>query len=299
MRRMYDNFFNGFFQYLQFEKRYSKHTITAYQTDLQQFAAFLEERFDGPDINNISAVFIRSWLVELRNEDISAKSLHRKISALKSFYKYLLRQGIVQVSPLSTIALPKIPKRLPIFVGEKEMENFLQYATFSDDWMGHTERLIVLLFYASGIRLSELIHLKVSHVDVANSHIKVLGKGNKERIIPVGPVLLSQITTYMSVKSNAVPLLNENLLVDKKGKPLYARLVYNIVKRQLGAITTIKKKSPHVLRHTFATHLSNNGAELNAIKELLGHSSLAATQIYTHNTIEKLKEVYKKAHPKG
>jgi len=289
-----------FIQYLQFEKRYSQHTIISYRTDLEQFFAFLISQYDGPPLAAISAGFIRSWLAEMRNEEITPKSLNRKISSLKSFFKYMMKLEEVKQSPITTIVAPKVGKRLPSFVAQNDMETLQQYVVFPDSWKGLTDKLLLDLFYATGMRLSELINLKNSQVDAANCQIKVIGKGNKERIIPVSKDFMDRLTNYVNKKKEiAGEKIYPNFFINEKGKPLYPKYVYNIVKANLSHVTTLKKKSPHVLRHTFATHLTNNGADLNAVKELLGHSSLAATQIYTHNTIDKLKDIYKKAHPKA
>lgn len=286
-----------FLDYLRFEKRYSQHTIISYQNDLEQFFAFLSQ-YGNIEPNAISTSFIRSWLAELKGEEISSKSINRKISTLKSFFKFLMKQGVLQQTPMTTISSPKINKRLPVFIEEKNTDTLFSHVEFSDDWTGRTDKLILTLLYTTGIRLSELIHLKESNVDAHYSQIKVLGKGNKERIIPVSKELIKELADYISEK----PVKAENVtevFVNEKGKPLYPKYVYNAVKKYLSTVTTIDKKSPHVLRHTFATHLMNNGADLNAVKELLGHASLAATQVYTHNTIDKLKDVHKKAHPKA
>lgn len=290
----------SFIEYLQFEKRYSNHTIISYRTDIEQFFSFLISQYDSPPISSITAGFVRSWLAEMRNDDITPKSLNRKISSLKSFFKYLMKMGEVMQSPMTTIVAPKVGKRLPSFVAEKDMNTLQEYVEFPNDWKGVTDKLLLDLFYATGMRLSELINLKETQVDIANCQVKVLGKGNKERIIPVSKDLVNELVNYIESKKEITgETAYPNLFINEKGKPLYAKYVYNVVKSNLTKITTLKKKSPHVLRHTFATHLTNNGADLNAVKELLGHSSLAATQIYTHNTIEKLKDIYKKAHPKA
>lgn len=289
-----------FIHYLQFEKRYSQHTIIAYQTDLDQFFDFLINQYDGPSLSAITPGFVRSWLAEMRCDKITAKSLNRKISSLKSFFKYQMKVGEIKHSPMATITGPKAGKRLPSFVAQNDMESLQQYLEFPDTWKGQTEKLLLDLFYATGMRLSELIGLKQNLVDTANSQVKVLGKGNKERIIPLSKELVNQVAAYIKNKRETFKDLTvPNLFINEKGKPLYAKYVYNIVKNNLSLVTTVQKRSPHVLRHTFATHLTNNGADLNAVKELLGHSSLASTQVYTHNTIEKLKDVYKKAHPKA
>jgi len=290
-----------FLEYLQFEKRYSRHTIIAYQTDLEQFFDYLLHQYkEIPSIPEISAFYVKSWLANIKteNQDISAKSLNRKISTLKSFFKYQLKMGVVEKSPLVSVVAPKMNKRLPVYVEEKEIKTLFDHVAFSDDWKGRTERLVMQVFYQTGMRLSELIQLKEKQIDLAGKQIKVLGKGNKERIIPVDKSLLIELQRYVDEKENKDKSV-DHLFVTEKGKPLQPRAVYAFVKKNLGLVTTVQKKSPHILRHSFATHLMNNGADLNAVKELLGHSSLAATQIYTHNTIEKLKEVFNRAHPKA
>ncbi|MBN8836281.1 MAG: tyrosine-type recombinase/integrase [Sphingobacteriia bacterium] len=288
-----------FLNYLQFERRYSQHTLISYETDLEQFFNFLMAQFDAPDVQAISSAMIRSWLADLKSKDLSAKSINRKISALKSFFKYQVKTGALQKTPMTVIVSPKTNKRLPSFVEEKHIGLLLNDVEFSDDWSGKTQKLALQVFYATGMRLSELIGLKENQVDEANLHIKVLGKGNKERIIPVPIELVQAIKNYLREKKEQITATCGNVFVTEKGAPLKPRYVYAFVKQKLSAVTTVQKKSPHVLRHSFATHLMNNGADLNAVKELLGHSSLAATQVYTHNSIEKLKEVFKKAHPKA
>lgn len=288
----------SFLDYLKFEKRYSQHTLISYQNDLEQFFAYLASQFDAPPVPQISTLFIRSWLAELKEEGISSKTINRKISSLKSFFKYQLKTGRITQSPMLTVSAPRVSKRLPSYVEEKDIAILFEHVAFSDDWKGRTERLVLQLFYHTGMRLSELVNLRETQLDASHSQVKVLGKGNKERIIPVAPELVKDLQQYLHDK----PVRTEgvhNLFVSEKGKPLQTRAVYGFVKNYLSQVTTIQKKSPHVLRHSFATHLMNNGADLNAVKELLGHSSLAATQVYTHNTIEKLKEVFQKAHPKA
>ena len=288
----------AFLNYLRFEKRYSQHTIISYQNDLEQFLSFVITEFDGPGIAEINAAIVRSWLAHLKQEeDLTAKSINRKISTLKSFYKFLMREGIVETTPMSIISAPKISKRLPDYVEEKDIQTLFDYVEFSDDWKGRTEKLVLQLFYNTGMRVSELVNLKISQIDNAYNHIKVLGKGNKERIIPVNKEQIANLQDYIKHKPGDGN--TGQVFVNEKGKPLYARQVYNMVKKNLSLVTTVNKKSPHILRHSFATHLTSNGADLNAVKELLGHSSLAATQVYTHNNIERLKEVFKKAHPKA
>lgn len=287
-----------FINYLTFEKRYSRHTITSYTLDLEQFFTFVHSQYGEIALTKISSSIIRTWMAELKNDTIQSRSINRKLSSLKSFFKYQLKQGTITQSPLTTIVSPKTSKRLPAFVEEKNMDTLFSYVEFGNDWKGKTDKLILQLLYHTGMRLSELIGLKEQHIDFDYKQVKVLGKGNKERIIPVSQELLTNIRQYMAEKPVRLPQVTV-LLVNAKGKPLYPKYVYTTVKHYLGAVTTIDKKSPHVLRHTFATHLMNHGADINAVKELLGHASLAATQVYTHNTIEKLKDVYKKAHPKA
>lgn len=287
-----------FLDYLKFEKRYSQHTLVSYQNDLEQFFAYLTSQFDAPALEHITAMYVRSWLAEMKEEEISSKTINRKISSLKSFFKYEMKIGLLLQSPMVTVTAPKISKRLPVFVEQKDMATLFNHVEFSNDWKGRTERLVLQLFYSTGMRLSELINLKESQLDPGHKQVKVLGKGNKERIIPVSNELIKDLQNYIldkPVRESGVLVL----FVTEKGKILQPRMVYSFVKWHLSQVTTIQKKSPHILRHSFATHLMNNGADLNAVKELLGHSSLAATQIYTHNTIEKLKEVFKKAHPKA
>ena len=289
-----------FVDYLKFQKRYSQHTIISYQTDLVAFFDFIETDFGNTALPDIKPTFVRTWLASLKDSGMEAKSINRKISALKSFFKYQLKEGYVQVSPMGTIISPKMNKRLPQFVEKADINTLFSYVEFPDSWQGKTDRLLLQLFYNTGIRQAELVSLKERQVDAFKSTIKVLGKGNKERVIPVSAELLALLKEYTAEKRKAFEQYDtEVLLVNEKGKKLYPKYVYNAVKKYLSKITTISKKSPHVLRHTFATHLMNNGADLNAVKELLGHSSLAATKIYTHNSIEKLKDIHKKAHPKA
>jgi len=290
----------SFLDYLKFQKRYSQHTITSYENDLTGFFDYMRMQFDESLLPHIKPAFIRTWLAQLKSEGISSKTIGRKISSLKSFFKYNLREGNIKVSPMATIISPKVGKRLPQFVDKKDIDTLFDHVEFPDNWTGNTERLLLQILYNTGIRQAELIGLKESQVDHLNSAIKVLGKGSKERIIPVSNTLMNAMTEYAAEKKKQFEDPERVfLLVNEKGKKLYPKYVYNVAKKYLSLVTTIDKKSPHILRHTFATHLTNNGADLNAVKELLGHSSLAATQVYTHNTIEKLKDVFKKAHPKA
>ncbi|MFN8243924.1 MAG: tyrosine-type recombinase/integrase [Ferruginibacter sp.] len=295
-----DTSIQEFLDYLRFQKRYSPHTILSYQNDLTGFFDFLQLQFGDTALADIRAPFVRSWLASLKQEGMESRSIARKISALKAFFKYQLKQQRLSVSPMATIAAPRISKRLPQFVEKKDMSTLLEYVEFPDTWEGRTQKLIISLFYSTGMRQAELVGLKESQADPHNMTLKVLGKGNKERILPVSGVLMQELQAYMAAKREQFPEGDTTvLLVGPRGRRLYPRYVYNVVNKYLGLVTTIDKKSPHVLRHSFATHLMNNGADLNAVKELLGHSSLAATQVYTHNTIEKLKDIHKKAHPKA
>ncbi|HRP56391.1 tyrosine-type recombinase/integrase [Agriterribacter sp.] len=290
----------SFIDYLCFEKRYSRHTIVAYRKDLDQFFGYLNNNNPCDNLSEISSFYIRSWLAELMKHKQTAKTVNRKISTLKAFFKYHLKTGLLQTTPMTTIVAPRISKKLPVFVEQKHTETLFNHVTFPEGWNGYTERMILELLYATGMRLSELINISESQVDVSQQNLKVLGKGNKERIIPLNAPITDSIARYMQEKRAQHKTFDTNfLLVNGKGKKLYPKYVYLVVKKYLSLVTTVQKKSPHILRHTFATHLTNEGADLNAVKELLGHSTLAATQVYTHNTIEKLKEVYKKAHPKA
>jgi integrase/recombinase XerC len=296
-----------FLSYLKFEKRYPLNTFDAYSVDIHQFFDYLMDEKKGmglqnPLLSEISPAFVKNWLASLKEKKATAKTINRKISALKSFFKYYLRLGQLEQTPMTNIISPKIPKRLPNYVEQKETRLLFEEVSFPASWKGNTDRLLLLIFYHTGMRLSELINLKERQLIYSEkgNAVKVLGKGNKERIIPVSKELMTEMRHYIDDKRRELEAPDMSvLLVNEKGMKLYPTYVYRVVKTYLGKVTTISKKSPHVLRHTFATHLTNNGADLNAVKELLGHASLAATQVYTHTTIEQLKEVYRKAHPKA
>ena len=288
-----------FLDHLKFEKRYSRHTVISYKNDLEQFFSFLRSQYEALPIENISGPIVRSWLAELKGDTMTAKSINRKISTLKSFFKYLIQQGDIVQSPMTVIISPKVNRRLPVYVEEIQMKILFDDIPFADDWKGRTEKLVLQLFYNTGMRLSELIYLKESQLDPFSLQLKVLGKGNKERLIPVSKELMQGLQEYLTEKHRIFEKALPNVFISAKGKMLQPRTVYGFVKKYLGEVTTIEKKGPHILRHSFATHLMNHGADLNAVKELLGHSSLASTQVYTHNTIENLKAVFKSAHPKA
>jgi integrase/recombinase XerC len=287
---------DSFLQYLQYEKRFSNHTLVAYTNDLRQFLEFLLSSYELKSTEEISHMIVRSWVVSLMEQKVTPRSVNRKISALKTFYKYLLRQNIVTENPMLKIQSPKTSKRLPVFVEKQNMDLLLDNIDFGEDLGGHRNKLIIELFYATGMRLSELINLKQSNVDFFSCQLKVLGKRNKERIIPFNDQICESIKKYISLKGN---LEHDYLFLSTRGKKINEKFAYRIVNNYLSQVTTLDKKSPHVLRHTFATHMLNNGADLNAIKELLGHANLSATQVYTHNTVEKLKNIHKQAHPKA
>jgi len=290
----------AFVAHLQFEKRYSAHTIRAYRDDLEAFCSFIRGEFDGADAGAVSPAMVRSWLAVMKDGGMSSRSINRKISVLKSWFKYLIRTGVVAQSPMGAILSPRAGKRLPVYVEQQDMAVLFEAVGFPDTWEGWTDRLLLSILYHTGIRLSELVGLRERQVDFGNNTLKVLGKGNKERVIPANQDLLDEIRKYQEKKRATFGDADRVvLLVGPKGRKLYPKYVYRVVHDYLARITTIDQKSPHVLRHTFATHLMNAGAELNSVKELLGHASLAATQVYTHNSIEKLKDIYKKAHPKA
>lgn len=289
-----------FIQYIQFEKRYSPHTVTSYSNDLNQFFSFLESVYKITDIKDVNYLQIRSWLVEMMEHKITPRSINRKITTLKSFYKFLIKEGTVKENPMIKIIAPKISKRLPVYVEKDKMKLLFDEIDFGEGFEGARNKLIVEIFYMTGMRLSELVNLKIHDIDIPRQTIKVLGKRNKERIIPFSRSLEKHFNDYFDLRNQISDILdNEYLFLTVKGKKIYQKLVYRLINHYLGIVTTLEKRSPHILRHTFATHMLNNGADLNAIKELLGHANLSATQVYTHITIEKLKTVYKQSHPKA
>ena len=292
-----------FLNYLTVERRFSKHTIISYQTDLSQFAKFIKDTYELSDIQEVSHLYIRSWVVSLMENGIDPKSVNRKITALRSFYKYLIKTGVLEKNPMLKIQAPKVSKKLPEFLDEKKMDAL--FDNMSNDGKQYEDVrdfLILDFFYRTGVRLSELIELKISNVNLRNLTITVTGKRNKVRQIPITIGFKQAIEKYLFLRNEFINQLDLDchyFFTDNNGNKMYPVFVYRIVKANIKMVSTGKKKSPHILRHTFATTMLNNGADINAIKELLGHSNLSATQVYTHNTIEKLKEVYKQAFPKA
>ena len=287
-----------FLKYLQFEKRFSENTIKSYKNDLNQFSEFMQMNFKENELHLVNEKIIRAWIVSLMEKDFSTLSINRKISTLKTFFKFLLREGHINVNPMHKVISPKNSKKLPVFVEEKQINNLLDDFSFGDDFKGIRNKTIVEMFYNTGIRLSELIGLTYQSVDLHNGTIKVLGKRNKERLIPLIPSVLKTIEEYLILRQEFAIDINF-LFVTEKGNKVYETLVYRVINNYFSNVSTKVKKSPHILRHSFATHLLNQGADLNSVKELLGHSSLASTQVYTHNSLEKIKQVYNQAHPRS
>ena len=291
-------FLDQFIKYLTFEKRYSQHTIIAYKNDIiqyQQHLTSLETEIQSANHQNI-----RSWIIDLMDNSLDAKSINRKISTLRSFYKFLQKEKVITDNPVQKVLAPKTAKKLPVFITDDKLTTLLDSNSFSDDFEGLRDKLVLELLFGTGIRLSELLGLKTSNVYLNEKTVKVLGKRNKERIIPINLTLTNLLNHYIVEKNNQDYSNNpEVLIVTNTGAKGYPKLIYRIVQKYLSLISTQEKKSPHVLRHSFATSLLNKGADINAIKDLLGHANLAATQIYTHNSIERLKSIYKQAHPKA
>jgi integrase/recombinase XerC len=290
-----------FLDYIAYEKRFSQNTINAYRSDLDQFIHFLISHYQSDDISIADHQVIRSWIVSLMEDGISPRSINRKITTLKSFYKFLIKEGFVKENPMSRVVAPKTSHRLPSFVEQESMDTLFNKVNFGEGYPAARDRMIIELFYATGMRLSELINLREDDVDFVKNVLKVTGKRNKQRLIPFSMNLATLINDYIGMKRKAFSSGTREawLFLTSKGEKLYPRMVSRIVHQYLDQVTTISKRSPHVIRHTFATHMLNNGADLNAIKEILGHANLAATQVYTHNTIEKLKSIYKQAHPRA
>jgi integrase/recombinase XerC len=288
----------SFLQYLQYEKRYSTHTCTAYETDLIQFRDYLLHTYQTDNLNEATFSFIRSWIVSMMDEKTAASSINRKLASLRTFYKFLHKRGDIQVNPTLKIKSLKAPKILPHFAEEKVLNNFLDSFDF-EGFEGLRDKTVLELLYGTGMRLSELINLKENDINYYDKTMKVLGKRNKERIIPLHSKLPSVIEKYLSLKKANFQASSEYLIVTDAGEKAYPVFIYRLVRRYMEMAGIAGKKSPHILRHTTATHLLDKGADLNAIKDLLGHANLAATQIYTHNTLDKLKQVFEQAHPKA
>ncbi|OJX56068.1 MAG: recombinase [Dysgonomonas sp. 37-18] len=288
-----------YIRYLRYEKNYSLHTEISYSEDLSQFVEFLAEHFSDTDIKHVDRDIIRMWIVSMMERKISARSVNRKLSAVKSFYRYLQKIGEVTVNPASKINGPKVGRPIPAFANSSDMEKVLDQEDYGDSFESLRDHIIIELFYVTGIRRAELIGLKDVDVDFSSETIQVTGKRNKQRLIPFSDGMKQSLEQYIAVRNKEVGNQSGYLFVKNNGEPLYPMLVHRIVTSNLQQIETLAKVSPHVLRHSFATGMLNNGADINAVKELLGHASLAATEIYTHTSFEELKRIYNKAHPRA
>lgn len=290
-----------FFQYLEFEKRYSPHTLISYRTDLDQFTSYCKNEFDISALEQVDYNIIRSWVVNLMQSSLETKSVNRKLACLKSYFKFLMKRGVIVSNPAQRVKTPKLKKRLPMFIEENHMNILLDDVAFENSFEGSRDKLTIELLYGTGIRLSELLNLKMTDINIYDNTIKVKGKGSKERVVPIHSSLANAIVEYNNLKKNTfLNLVDEPFLVcTSNGKKAYPMLIQRIIKKYLSLVSNTEKKSPHILRHSFATHMLNNGADLNAIKDLLGHANLAATQIYTHNSLDKLRNVFKQSHPKA
>lgn len=298
MCALFQQYFEDYKHHLRFEKRYSAHTLTAYLTDLEQFSKYISSIYPDTLLREVSHLHLRSWLAELKENGQTERSINRKISSISGYFKFLMRNSLVRKNPTSLLHSMRLPERLPSFLKENETENLLENISFGEGFASFTDRMILELLYSGGMRRIELINLKESDIEWSLRQMRVLGKGNKERLLPISEVMMDNIRAYIKAKEQE-NLQSENLLVLSNGKKLYEQYVYRTVKKYLSQVTTLKKKSPHIMRHTFATHLLNNGASIQAIKELLGHASIAATQVYTHINIDELKKVHKLNHPRG
>jgi len=288
----------NFFRHLTFEKKYSVHTLKAYEHDIQTFQEFIQKEFEIEDLTSVQTVMIKDWMMQMVSSGISFRTINRKISSLKSFYRFLVSEETIQTNPAKQIHMLKLGKKLPTYVEKENMNTFLNSEYDGNNFGQTRDRLIIDLFYSTGIRRNELIELTEQSVDFSANLIKVRGKGNKERILPLTKKLCDNIQNYIDIKQKAFPTNDTSLFVTDKGAKVYAEFIYRLVNKQLAGLTS-SKKSPHVLRHSFATHMLNNGADLNTIKELLGHANLSATQVYTHNSIEQLKTIYNNSHPRA
>lgn len=294
------NYRESFLVYLQHEKRNSTNTVQAYSIDLDQFIRYCRSVHKILNLDEVDVKVVRGWVVQLMEEGLAPRSVNRKLTTLKTFYQFLIREGVIAKNPMNSILTLKQKTKLPEFVEQEHMDQLLDKYDFGEDYSGIRNRLLIEILYATGIRREELIGMRDQNIDIDRKMLKVLGKRNKERMIPFTKEIKVNIEKYLKCRNEAFPgFIDPYFFLSDKGKKMYGKLVYRIVKKHLEFVTTIEKKSPHILRHTFATHLLNNGADLNAVKELLGHANLSATQIYTHNTFEKLKQVYKLAHPRA
>lgn len=290
---------DSFLDYLRFERNYSEKTVVSYGIDLTKFEEYFKGRDENIDFTTVDADLVRGWIMNLMEAGYTSTSVNRKLSSLRSFYRFLLRKGVVRVDPMLKVIGPKNKKPLPVFLKEREMNRLLDEIPFKDDFAGCRDKMILEMFYATGMRLSELIGLNDVDIDFFASLIKVTGKRNKQRLIPFGEELREAMLVYLKIRNEVLPGEAEAFFVLENGKRMYAGKVYLLVKRNLSKVVSLKKRSPHVLRHTFATTMLNNEAELGAVKELLGHSSLKTTEVYTHTTFEELKKVYEQAHPRA
>lgn len=286
----------NFLDYLTIEKRYSDHTTVSYRNDLNQFNLYLLESYSGIEFHKVEMIHVRSYMVHLLESKLAKSTVARKVSSIKSLYKFMKKEQLISSSPILLLETPKLDIRLPVFLKEEEVVNLFEEFKFEDSFSGKRDKMILYLFYQTGIRLSELIGLK--DVDVRNGELKVLGKRNKERIIPLSNNIQPLIDQYLNLKDE-LGFKKKYFFVTDKGNKLYEKFVYRKVNYYLSMVSSKQKKSPHILRHTFATHMLNNGADLNSIKEILGHENLSATQVYTHNTFQKLKSIHKQSHPRG
>lgn len=289
----------NFLNFLKYEKRYSLHTVTAYEKDLDQFMLFGSEMVEDFCLDEVDHHLIRQWVISLMDQGLTVVSVKRKISTLRSFYKFLMREGLMGKNPTELVMVPRSGKKLPQFVQEKEMDTLLDTSLFADDFAGLRDKAVLSLFYGTGMRLAELKGIRLTDLQRDEKVVKVLGKRNKERLIPYPNEINGVLSNYITMRNELFGSANGYLFITEKGAQIYDKLLYRIVRKYLSLVTTMEKRSPHVLRHSYATHLLNRGADLNAIKELLGHSSLAATQVYTHTSFEKLKKIYNQAHPRA
>lgn len=289
----------NFLNFLKYEKRYSEHTVTAYEKDLDQFILFGSEMVEDFCLVKADHHLIRQWVISMMDQGMTVVSVKRKISTLRSLYKYLLREGLMEKNPTELVVVPKTGKKLPHFVQEEEMNKLMDTSFFTSDFSGLRDKAVVSLFYGTGMRLAELKGIRMKDLQMNEKVVKVLGKRNKERLIPYPSEISFDLNNYIRIRNELFGDSISYLFLTDKGEQAYDKLLYRIVRKYLGLVTPMEKRSPHILRHSYATHLLNRGADLNAIKELLGHASLAATQVYTHTSFEKLKKIYNQAHPRA